>query len=372
MNEMTTDRIETDLIEIESTIARLRGVQANLLAEVDRRQVPMADACRTLIEWIAARLDVAPETARLLARMARSDAEKVRQALENGDVSFDRAAELIRLAAVSHQDDLVKQSRCWDIAGLRRCIAHHRRVTPADEQDAFADRHLVMQPNLDESAWRLWGALPGHEGSIVEKILTDRADQFPLLPDGTRPTVSQRRADALVAVCQDSVTGTATEGGATISPVVTIFVDARAAAASNGQVGGTIEGGPRVGPRTLETILCEGTVEVTATAEDGRVLGIGNRAAVIPPRVRRYVLWRDQRCTADGCASRYRLQPHHIDWRASGADNNPDNLTTLCWYHHHVVIHGMGYRIDPDTPPQRRRFIAPTGTDPPYPVSSHQ
>src|SRR5665811_667796 len=99
MNEMTTDRIETDLIEIESTIARLRGVQANLLAEVDRRQVPMADACRTLIEWIAARLDVAPETARLLARMARSDAEKVRQALENGDVSFDRAAELIRLAA---------------------------------------------------------------------------------------------------------------------------------------------------------------------------------------------------------------------------------------------------------------------------------
>ncbi|NOY54678.1 MAG: DUF222 domain-containing protein [Actinobacteria bacterium] len=363
MNEMTTDRIETDLVEIESTIARLRAIQARLLTEIDRRQIPLADACHGLTEWITARLDVAPETARLLTRTARSGNNGVRQALETGEVTFDRAAELIRLAAVAPGNDLVEQSQVWDIAGLRRRIAHHRRVSPTDEITAFNGRHLVMQPNLDQSTWRLWGSLPGYEGAIVDRALADRADRFPLHPDESRPSSAQRRADALVAICNDSAPGDSPARG---TPAVTIFVDARTAAATNGQTGVTIEAGPRVGPRALQAILCEGTIEVTATTEDGRVLGIGNRSAVISPRIRRYVLHRDEGCTADGCQSRYRLQPHHIDWRASGADNDPDNLTTLCWYHHHVVIHGLGYRIDPHTPPQRRRFLKPpTGPDPP-------
>ena len=357
---VSTDRIETDLIEIETTIGRLRAVQARLLGEVDRRQIPSADACRSLAEWVASRLDVAPETARALTCITRSSNE-VNEALANGSVSFDRAVELARLAVVSPHDDLVETSRAWDIAGLRRRIAHHRRITPTQEHDAFTNRHLVMQPNLDESAWRLWGSLPGYEGAIVDKALTERADRFPPLPDGTRPTISQRHADALVALCNDSTTGAESGRG----PTVTIFVDATQATATNGQTGVSVESGPRVGPRALQAILCEGTIEMTATTEDGRILGIGNRTAVIPQRIRRYVLYRDQRCTADGCTSRYRLQPHHLDWRASGADNDPNNLTTLCWYHHHVVIHGLGYRIDPDTPPQRRRFLKPHNNDPP-------
>ncbi|NIA24443.1 MAG: DUF222 domain-containing protein [Gammaproteobacteria bacterium] len=358
----STDRIETDLIEIETTIGRLRAVQADLLCEIDRRQTPTADACRSLAEWVASRLDVAPETAQALTRITRSDTNEVNEALANGDVSFDRAVELTRLATVAPHDNLVERSQGFDIAGLRRRIAHHRRITPSQEHDAFTNRHLVMQPNLDESTWRLWGTLPGYEGAIVDRALTERADRFPPLPDGTRPTISQRKADALVAVCNDTATGTETGHG----PVVTIFVDATQAAATNGQGGVTIASGPRVGPRTLQAILCEGSIEVTATTKDGQILGIGNRTATIAPRVRRYVLYRDQGCTADGCTSQYRLQPHHINWRASGADNDPDNLTTLCWYHHHVIIHRLGYRIDPDTPPQRRRFLKPPhDPDPP-------
>ena len=42
-----------------------------------------------------------------------------------------------------------------------------------------------------------------------------------------------------------------------------------------------------------------------------------------------------------------------------------DNLATLCWFHHHVVIHGEGFSIDPNSPPQRRRFIRPRVHDPP-------
>jgi hypothetical protein len=51
------------------------------------------------------------------------------------------------------------------------------------------------------------------------------------------------------------------------------------------------------------------------------------------------VLYRDQGACQAYCSSRSRLQPHHIKPRAQGGDHDPDNLITLCWYHHHVAIH---------------------------------
>jgi hypothetical protein len=69
-------------------------------------------------------------------------------------------------------------------------------------------------------------------------------------------------------------------------------------------------------------------------------------------------------CSIEGCRSRYRLQIHHICPRSRGGSQHPDNLTTLCWYHHHVAIHGMGMEIDRETPVHRRRLRWPRGRDP--------
>ena len=352
----TMDRIETRLVEIETTIGRLRAVQVELLGEIDGRQAPLADGCRTLAEWICSRLDVAPETGRLLSRMVHSDAGAVTDELAGGDVTFDRACELIRLSSPTHGE--IEGSRRFDIAGLRRLIAADRQVTPVCERDAFESRHLVMQPNLDESSWRLWGSFPGHEGAIVDQVLTDRADTFPTPPDGVGYTHSQRKADALVSVCTDHA------GGGGPSTVVSVFVDATPRSTQG--VRAEVAAGPRVGPATLEKLLCGGTVEVTAVTENGQPLGIGRRSAAIPPRLKRFVLWRDQGCVIDGCTSRYRLQPHHIVPFSEGGATEVDNLATLCWFHHHVVVHGMGYHLDPGSSPHRRRFLTPpAGPDPP-------
>ncbi|MDH3227924.1 MAG: HNH endonuclease [Thermoleophilia bacterium] len=140
------------------------------------------------------------------------------------------------------------------------------------------------------------------------------------------------------------------------------------AGATRGETGVEIAFGPRVGPATLERILCTGRVQIVGLA-DGRPVVTSNATRAIPPAVRRFVEWRDGGCTADGSKSRYRVEPHHIEHRSEGGDHEPSNLTTLCWFHHHVVIHGMDYRIDPESPPQRRRFIrrtpAAAGHDPP-------
>jgi len=134
---VTTDRLEQALVEGEASIARIRASQIRLLSEIDARQVPLGDGCRNLSEWVAARLDLAPETARRLTQTAGHFADQPDLAvqLEEGAVSFDRATEEARLIDTGASPELVARSRGWDIAGIRRIVARHQRLSCQDETD---------------------------------------------------------------------------------------------------------------------------------------------------------------------------------------------------------------------------------------------
>ena len=149
-------------------------------------------------------------------------------------------------------------------------------------------------------------------------------------------------------------------------PLVTVSVDATTAAATGGEVGATVEAGPRVGPNLLEAAACNSVVEVTGLTMEGTPLNLGRRSRTVSAQLRRFVIHRDGGvCTAEGCISRYRLEVHHITPWSHGGRTDADNLTTLSWYHHHVIVHGKGHTIDPNSPPCRRRFLRPRIHDPP-------
>ncbi len=362
------DYLEQELVARERVIARLRSQQASLLRALDAAQVATMDGARSMQEWTASRLDVSDTTARDLMFAAKSVSEQpdITRRLDGGEVSFDRAVATTRLAVAGADAETLRASFGFDLNGVGRVIARHRRLTRHREEQTFRERFFAIQPTLDEESGRLWGRLPGFELRIVEQALVERADEFNQLP-GPRVAKAQRMADALVAVSQDSLEGVHSDGtpGGRSDPLATVFVDAGLAAATGGEAGAEIEYGPKVGPATLERILCGGAVQLIGLT-DGRPVVVSDGARAIPPAVRRLVVWRDGGCTADGCRSRYRLQPHHLQQRHDGGGHDPDNLTTLCWFHHHVVIHGMGHRIDPQSPPGRRRFTPHArGPDPP-------
>jgi hypothetical protein len=217
-----------------------------------------------------------------------------------------------------------------------------------DDHQAHIRQQLNLQPNLDESMWRVWGELDGHAGPLVTKVLTEEGDQIGHLPDGTRPGLAYRRAVALARICEER---RPSEGS---TPIITVFLDS---------MGIEVEAGTTVGSEILDRVACAGSLEVVKV-EDGHVLSMGRRSRVIPTKLRRFVMHRDGGCTAEGCTSRYRLQVHHIVPWSEGGPTDPENLTTLCWFHHHVVVHGWGYRIDDRLGPERLRFIRP-GHDPP-------
>lgn len=345
MRGFTPDQVELAIREEEANISRARARQMAWVRMADTMQLPSADGARSMKEWLSGRLDVSPQTASRLAGTARSleDRPDLSRSLAEGDVTFDRAEATAKIPGADDDSEL----KGLDITGLRRLAARHRRLTRADDHESHRSQHLHLQPNLDESRWDVWGALDGYGGTVVSKVLTDEADQLGALPN-EHGGVGYRRAVALVKICED------TRPGSAESPLITVFVDGD---------GIDLEGGGPVGPEVLDKVACAGSLEVIANNR-GKPLAVGRRSRVIPKKLRRFVLHRDGGCTADGCTSRYRLQPHHkIPW-SEGGPTDPENLTTLCWFHHHVVVHGRGYRIDADLGPGRIRFIRPN-RDPP-------
>ena len=348
MERITPDQIERVLLEEEENIARAKARQMQMLQIADAMQLPTADGCKSLAEWAAGRLDISVETARSLTSTSRrlEDLPDLSRDLADGAVTFDRAQATSRIPLEVQDDSLFY----LDIQGLRRRAAHYRRLTKVDEQEAHVSQHLAIQPNLDESQWNLWGTLDGYAGSVVTKVLTEEADTISEMPDGTQPGLGYRTAVALVKVCEER------HPGSIATPLITVFVDDKSAETQTGT---------SVGPGLLDKIACTGSLEIIKTVE-GEPLSVGRRSRIISNRLKRFVLHRDGGCTAEGCTSRYRLEPHHkIPW-SEGGSTDADQLTTLCWFHHHIVIHGWGYRIDVSRGAGRVRFIRPNH-DPPRP-----
>jgi hypothetical protein len=354
------DEFEIELAEINAQTARLQARQLVILHQLERAQVHHGDGARNMIEWTATALDVTNSTARELVaaanRMGREDPWLFEQ-MQEGKVALDRAVATLRLSCTDAPASVVDRSLDLDLSAVSRLTHKYRRIQSSDERQTFADRYFAMQPSLDESRWRGWFELPGVDGRIVDKAIADRADDIRSLPYGDHFRSSQRRADALVALAQDSLDGSETETSGS-GPNVAVFVDLEAASASRGEMGVEVEYGPRVGPEALRETLCTGSVQLIGL-QKGKPVITSDNTNVIPPAVRKFVAWRDGSCSIAGCHSRYRLQPHHIRHRAEDGDHDPEKLTTLCWFHHHVAIHGAGFRIQTNDPPGSRRLIRP-------------
>lgn len=357
---MFTDRrtiaqLEAELVEVEVEVAYLRSRQLVLVNELDKAQAPLSDASRSMVDWVQCHLDVKRDTARDLVFAARRFTRHrgLHRRMINSGATFDRTVAAVKLADSGATAADVDGSYRRDLGGVARMISDAKRVTPVDESQVFSDRYFTIQPNLDESRYRMWGEAPGIVGRTIEKAICERADQLKELAPGVPSSRGQRQLDALTAMAHDSLDGTTT--GEPSTGHVTVFVDATGTEST--EPAGTIEYGPNVGPQALEQMLCTARVQIVCLDSGGVPVRTSRATRAIPRAVRHMVAHRDGGCVIDGCNSTYRLQPHHITRYTDGGNHHPDNLVTLCWYHHHVAIHGTGYRIDPTSPPLRRRLI---------------
>ena len=357
------DDIEQELARLEGLVSQVRTRQLELLREIDRLQVPYWDGTRSLKEWIAGRLDVHPRTASDLAVLAKAEPGPISDALRAGVTSVDRAAGTIRLANAGADAATLDKADGIAVGQLGQLNARQRRMKTVDRHEAFRMRRVWFQPNLGNTLAIGSITMAGADCDMFLAGLDERADQIIDPADPNRPRLEQRRVDALVSLALDASTGhiNSAEGHPTAAPrrlKAHIFIDADKCARTKGEAGATTRLGINVGPNTLEEIFCVGETQTTLVDAAG-LKAVPTNGDRLPNRTRDFVFFRDSGCTADGCTSTYRLEPHHIRERSRGGNHDPDNLTLLCWFHHHVVVHQEGFTIDPHSPPGRRRFIPP-------------
>jgi hypothetical protein len=332
----TEDQLDQLLVRAESEIGQWRAVEMGVVAEKRRRQSHRLDGFKSIVDWVAARADVSHETARALCWTSTRlvEAPEVAVSLAGGEMSFDRAQLVSRLP-----EEFRSSHEGYDIYRLRRLVAEHKRLTRKREQKTG---NGFLKFGSDELSTPFWGELPGLDARIMEKAIDQKADE--IIPTDAHLSIAERRAVAMVAIFTDSLYDPVKnpEG---VPIEVAITVDARTAAPTNGEAGVSVIAGPRVGPQILEEILCNGVVEVVGISDEGQLFDLGS-SRTIPDKIRRFVLARDGGCTIEGHHSRYRLQVHHIDPRARGGDHDPNNLTTVCWYCHHIPIHREGLELE--------------------------
>ncbi len=361
VGELSTDQLEQELARLESVKARATALQVALIAEADRRQLPMLDGSRNVTEWVSARLDTGAESARRLVTLARALPERplIANRLGQGEIGPERASAICEMTVARSEEDVLNQTAGLDLAGVCRLAARHRRISPRSERRSHDASYVVIQPSLDESWWRLWGGLTGPAGAVVEQALRHRSDQLP----ADESPAAHRQALALESLCGDALEGSVAEDGRR-GPTITAFVDLDVAGASGAECGAEIAAGPPIGSAALAELVCEGSVRFVGL-RGGRPVVATRARRSIPSSIRDYVTWRDGACRAPGCRSRNRLQPHHVVERSHGGDHDPENLVTLCWFHHHVVVHRRGMRIELQSGGGIRFFLPADSRDPP-------
>jgi hypothetical protein len=331
----TEDQLDQLLIRAEAEIATWRAVEMGVVAEKRRRQSHRQDGFKSIVDWAAARADVSHETARALCWTSTrlTDAPEVAESLAEGEMTFDRAQLVSRLP-----EDVRPSHQGYDIYRLRRLVAEHKRLTRKREQKTG---NGFLKFGSDELTIPFWGELPGLDARIMEKAVDQKADE--IIPADAHMPLAERRAVALAAICTDSLYDP--EKNPEGVPIeVSVVVDARVAAPTNGETGVSVIAGPRVGSQVLEEILCNGTVEVIGVADDGELFDLG-ASRTVPRKIRRHVLHRDSKCVVEGCPFSYRLEVHHTTPRSHAGDHDPANLAALCWFHHHIAIHREGLEL---------------------------
>jgi hypothetical protein len=227
-----------------------------------------------------------------------------------------------------------------------------------------------------------WALLPATGCAALLAAIDLRADLADD-PDDSR-TRDQRRADALVQIGIDALTGTCPTcqrdtagrvGAGRIHPVVQVTVALSTLLGLDAQPGELDGHGPIPAEQARHLAAdSSGTWRRLVTDELGRLVDYGRTTYRPPADLERHIIARDRTCRFPSCNRRACTceLDHIIAWK-SGGPTNDANMAALCCRHHHVKHdHGWPLKRLPDgsiewTSPTGHTYLVAANT---YPVDT--
>ena len=340
-----------EYVRVCREITMLQAHAADLLGQIDRDRSFEVAGYLTSTAFVRDTTGVSGTEARRRVIEARGlvQHDTLREAFTSAAIDRPRVSMLLRAAGISPElFDRDESVLVNTIAGLS--VADARRIVEywcqAADQEAAAtnERHLINRRRLSISDTyggmvRLDGDLDPESGYIVLTAIRSLVEPTQLDPSDTR-SLPQRRADALVDLCNDHLEHGDTPVSGGIRPHLTLVVSPEVLA--TGVPGWPCElDGTVITPATAQRIACDASV----TEIDDR-MSAGRASRTIPTHIRRALIHRDGGCTHPGCDRPHRwCDAHHIVHWADGGPTRVDNLRLLCRRHHRMAHDQAPYPI---------------------------
>ena len=322
------------------------------IAEFDRREGWKLWECHSCAAWLSWQVGLDIRAAHEKVRVARALEQfpVIAAAMATGQVSYSKVRAITRIATPECEQALVDMALAGTTNHVERIVSAYRRAEPIAverEQIQHARRSLCHRVD-DDGSVVITIRLPAEAGATVLSAIEHLVAPSVAEPDGTRDSVSARRADALVDL---ALAGNAASGKRGSAPRYLAHLHLSESALSGGDGrceihghGDSLDQPIGISIDTALRMLCDADVDIVVPREDRSTNGLSRRQGIVRGTRRRQVEERDEhRCQVPGCARRGYLEVHHIKHRAHKGSSKLPNLTLLCRFHHHR-LHEGGWR----------------------------
>jgi hypothetical protein len=302
-SELSDPAIVSTRLALRAQMDRLDGVFALLAVSAHRRGVGGMDGAATTAAWLRAKAGMREGDAK--AAIAAGEVsvllEETGAAWRAGEISSGAARTIVGARVDGHDDALIGSepvlldlARRGSLRDLQRAAGHFRSLALANGSLPGEQDGLYLSRGYD-GVTVISGELTDAGAETVVTAIHAYTDP-PALDD--RRTPAQRRAAALVQICQVAIEHAPQAGRAPAR--VSVVVDWKTL--TEGQVGrldGEFTGA--IHPEEVRRLLCDSAVSRIVTDPESLPLDGGRSRRTIPAAIHRAVVARDGGCRFPGC-----------------------------------------------------------------------
>ncbi|WP_170285999.1 HNH endonuclease signature motif containing protein [Nocardioides rubriscoriae] len=384
---------------LEALTAQAAALRAQLLTEVDHREIPRRQlSWASTHEWYAHLAGLTVGEARkavVHARALTSERSATFEALAAGEVSPRQAGIVCdavedlppgpALRAQAEQTLLAEATRL-DATDLRKAARHLADVVDPDRAERKAEAELDREERAahlkrffavtDDGAGgvRIKGRGSVEDAAILRAALIPLTKPSPAVdpeqpdePDHVDPRDHGARMwDALVGLAQHSLDTDLQPASHGARPRVGVLIDLDDLRHGTGTAG-TTEDGLTLSVSAVRRLACDADILPVCLGTEGQVLDVGRTHRLVTMALWLALIARDRHCAFPGCSRPpVMCHGHHVRHWADGGATALDNLVMLCGAHHRVIHHSpWEVRLSPVDgrpefrPPPRRRGDPP-------------
>jgi hypothetical protein len=348
---LAQERLEEELATLS---AHINAATARWLELVLEFRDDGGGAIDGVERWLAFRCGISTREAREYVRVAEvlQELPAIRDSFRRGELPFTKVRTLIRVATPASEQGLLELAAALSASQLERALRAFRRLRSEEAGETHALEYVDYHWAEDGSLF-LRARLPAEEGTLLvraleaarERVRERRREERHEEQEATDfEPPRDLRVEALVELAGAALSSP--EERASESARLVVHVDA-AALAAEGPGRTELEAGPVISPETARRLGCDAE-RLTVIERDGLPVSVGRTRRSVPPKLRRLLEARDERCCRwPGCTNHRHLHAHHRRHWAQGGETSLENLVLLC-FHHHRLVHEGGYTIEAD------------------------